>query len=275
LPRFVERIRFNIKRSLSGRIRMETPVLYFYTPRDMTVNVTVRFRQGVVTEWFPHAVVTPASVDSSTLGRPGFSSSIAWRNVKVSPGGNAEFPVDASGSRYYAARQTDASPLQSGSEKEKFLFYRGVGDFEPPVQATVAVDRRVVIKNPSGEPVGDVILFENAGGTMDYQVRHAVSGQVTFDPPAGDGELAPPVAALERILVAHGLYPKEAQAMINTWRDLWFGEGTRLLYVVPRATIDAVLPLEITPIPSELTRVLIGRVELASDRRRAPVRTGR
>src|SRR6202521_5095623 len=58
LPCFVERNRFNVKGSLWGTVRMETPVLYFYAGRETTVNVRVRFRQGAITEWFPRGVVT-------------------------------------------------------------------------------------------------------------------------------------------------------------------------------------------------------------------------
>ncbi len=57
LPCFVERSSFNIKGSLRGTVRMETPVLYFYSADDVTVNVGVRFRQGAITEWYPRAVV--------------------------------------------------------------------------------------------------------------------------------------------------------------------------------------------------------------------------
>jgi hypothetical protein len=36
---------------------METPVLYSYAPQDVTVNVGVGFRQGVITEWmFPASI---------------------------------------------------------------------------------------------------------------------------------------------------------------------------------------------------------------------------
>ncbi len=43
--------------------RMETPVIYFYSPRELTVDVTVKFPQGRVTEWFPQARdVGPSSV---------------------------------------------------------------------------------------------------------------------------------------------------------------------------------------------------------------------
>src|ERR1700752_3965359 len=55
LPRFVEHQPYIIKGGLCGSVRMETPVLYFYAPRDLDVDVGVRFRQGLITEWYPHA----------------------------------------------------------------------------------------------------------------------------------------------------------------------------------------------------------------------------
>ena len=40
----------------------------------------------------------------------------------------------------------------------------------------------------------------------------------------------------------------------------WFGEeGTRLLYLVPRAKTDELLPLTVEPKPTEVVRVLVGR----------------
>lgn len=66
------------------------------------------------------------------------------------------------------------------------------------------------------------------------------------------------------MLVAQGLYPPEANAMIETWRSSWFEEGTRLLYVVPPRTVDAVLPLQIDPMPAHVARVFVGRLELAT-----------
>src|SRR6185436_14521622 len=68
--------------------------------------------------------------------------------------------------------------------------------------------------------------------------------------------------SLEALLTREGLYPREARAMVDTWRDSWFEEGTRLLYIVPRATIDAMLPLDIKPRPIETARVFVGRMEL-------------
>ncbi|PYJ98564.1 MAG: hypothetical protein DME23_11715 [Verrucomicrobia bacterium] len=35
--------------------RMETPVIYFYSDTERTIDVTVRFPQGLITEWYPQA----------------------------------------------------------------------------------------------------------------------------------------------------------------------------------------------------------------------------
>ena len=70
--------------------------------------------------------------------------------------------------------------------------------------------------------------------------------------------------SLVNALVEAGLYRKEAVAMVETWKDSWFEEGMRVIYLVPRSTIDRELPLTIQPNPKELTRVFVGRVEILS-----------
>jgi hypothetical protein len=70
--------------------------------------------------------------------------------------------------------------------------------------------------------------------------------------------------AVEDMLIAQGLYQDEAQAMFETWRDSWFEEGSRLLYIVPRQFVDNVLPLTISPSPAQTVRVFVGRLELVT-----------
>ena len=56
LPGFVEHLKNNrFKGGLQGTVRMETPVLYFYSSHQATVSVQVHFAQGFLTEWYPHA----------------------------------------------------------------------------------------------------------------------------------------------------------------------------------------------------------------------------
>ena len=50
--------------------------------------------------------------------------------------------------------------------------------------------------------------------------------------------------------------------MIETWRDSWFEEGSRLFYIAQRGAVDGILPLTITPRPSSVARVFVGRIEL-------------
>ena len=50
--------------------------------------------------------------------------------------------------------------------------------------------------------------------------------------------------------------------MLNTWRATWSEDGLRVLYVVPDRLTDAVLPLTITPSPTSIERVLVGRAEV-------------
>jgi hypothetical protein len=264
LPCFVERGQF--KGSLAGTVRMETPVLYFYAPRQVTVNVKVGFPQGSITEWYPHARTTASWAGAA------FDSTISWSDVIVSPALSPVFPVEPGASHYYKARHTEATPLLVESQTEKFLFYRGVGKFAPPISATVRPDGSVVVSTPGNTPIGDVILFENRRGAMAFDVRSLPTGRATLDRPALDDATVTPQRDLVRILVAHGLYKKEAEAMVDTWSDSWFEEGARLLYIAPREVVDAIVPLTITPTPIDVARVFVGRMELVTPVTRRDVR---
>ena len=261
LPCFVYRVPSGIKGWLPATVRMETPVLYFYSAEEKIVDVRVRFRQGIVSEWYPRAEVSPKSLGPTTLRNPALEGTIAWNRVKVLPHAAENYPVESGPNHYYAARQTDASPIEVGTEREKFLFYRGIGNFALPLAATLSANGDVVVKASTGQSVGSVMLFENKGGAIGFDARRTTGQQVTLRSPAvGKGTSVQ--AALRQMLVAQGLYPKEAAAMVETWRDSWFEEGTRLFYIVPEASIDAVLPLEITPKPAAIARVFVGRIEL-------------
>jgi len=44
---------------------------------------------------------------------------------------------------------------------------------------------------------------------------------------------------------------------VETWKDSWFEEGSRLIYIVPRGFIDNVLPSPINPAPGQIVRVFV------------------
>jgi hypothetical protein len=247
LPCFVKRApNLPDKSRLWATVRMETPVLYFYAPSSTTVDVNVRFPLGLMTEYFPPAAVR--------------GGSLAWSGVRVVPGSATIFAVEEGSSHYYAARDTAAAPLQVGSDSERFLFYRGVGSFPLPVAATVDANGDVSMTSVNGTSLGSIVLFENRQGAKGYRVVD-FDGRATIHRPVGSdiSSLAPD---LERLLTERGLFPQEAAAMVATWRDSWFEEGTRLLYVMPPQAVDAVLPLRVKPSPAQTVRVFVGRLEL-------------
>jgi hypothetical protein len=262
LPCFVDRLPSNIKGWLPATLRMETPVVYFYSTEEKTVDVKVGFRKGIISEWYPDAAVTPTRIEPMTLRNPALEGTIAWRGVKVLPRATEDYPLESGANHYYAARQTDASPIQVGAEREKFLFYRGIANFALPLSAFIGADGRVVVEASAQQPLGDVMLFENTGRAAGHRALRGAGPQAVLERPVAPGRIGAVRAALERMLVANGLYAREAAAMVETWRDSWFEEGLRLFYIVPRSTIDQVLPLEVAPAPASTARVFVGRIEL-------------
>jgi hypothetical protein len=261
LPCFVYRLgQRNIKVS-GALVRMETPVLYFYSRSPVTASVHVDFPQGVVTEWYPKA----SRIDPDTFKRSG-DGHVEWNGIQVTPGATPELPIEAGPNRYYAARATDAAPIRIGDQNEKLIFYRGLGSFSIPVKPrfTGSGYDQIEIKVDIGDPIPQAILFENRGGRIGYRVLGQLSSRAAFTLPALNGDLAGLRHELESMLTARGLYAKEAHAMVETWRDSWFEEGTRVLYIVPRSMADSVLPLTVTPAPSRIERVFVGRVEVLS-----------
>jgi hypothetical protein len=262
LPSFVRTSGVQGKGTLTGTVRMETPVLYFYSPRETAVDVSVRFRQGLVTEYFPRAITSPAPLRPFGVIPPHVTHTIRWTNVRVQPEAKKTFPAEAFNSHYYAARNTDAAPLAVGPDRERFLFYRGVGSFELPLTAVVRSGNEVAVTNTGNEAIPAVVLFENRGGRIGWRVHGQLKEEARFGAPPPAGSVPALRAELERWLVREGLYEREAKAMVDTWSDSWFEQGTRLFYVVPKRLVDAVLPLEIKPAATDVARVFVGRVEL-------------
>lgn len=257
LPCFVERSPYQFKGRISGTVRMETPVIYFYARQALDASVDVRFPQGIITEWYPHAVV---SWNGPALNTG--SGTILWPKVGIRPDARDPFPTENGKSHYYAARETAASPLRAGDQPEKFLFYRGVGQFQPPLAAVANADGGASLRSLRGIPIGDVVLFENRRGAMTFSSHHLAGATATLPRPDLDDASGAPLMELKHMLAAHGLYDQEAEAMVETWKDSWFEEGSRLLYIVSRVDVDAILPLTIVPRPSAVARVFVGRIEL-------------
>jgi hypothetical protein len=231
-------------------------VIYFYSNKEQTVDVTVDFPEGTVTEWYPQQNPLPRS--TVRKGEP----AARWQKLRVlSPETKTPaFPQDGTGSHYYAARETDANAVQidaAGANKEtdKFVFYRGVGRFEAPLNAKLegATAEDLRIENRGSEPLTDLFVYEVVKdsariweiGALNVGAAQSITlnGKTTREPLAAVRQKL--ATAMEAALTRAGLYPREAAAMVKTWDDAWFAEpGLRVLYVLPRAWTDRVLPLE-------------------------------
>jgi hypothetical protein len=267
-------------------VRMETPVIYFYSDKERTADVRVQFPLGRITEWYPQAsrvgpYVSTNKAEAQLAGR----SFIEWNNVRILPRDSKE--ISASGlirdkkdngeNHYYAARETDAnfvratSPYaRTGAEYERDLFYRGVGHLKAPLTLTLSANENDLQLSSKAEALTDLFVLTVRNGKARYQYVDRVAPKSDRAVKLDAKSFAPLSDVRERImdemaaaLVKQGLYAKEARAMANTWKDQWFAEeGTRVLYLLPRGWTDSTLPLEISPRPNDIARVMVGRSEL-------------
>jgi len=271
LPGFVEHLRDpEFKQGLRGTVRMETPVLYFHSPHDMTVSVKVAFSKGLITDWYPRAsrVLPTGTIRNAELSQLPADGSIQWSGVRVRPNEAGEFPRELQDSHYYAARDTAGDPLHvrtsKGEQQEKFLFYRGASAMRLPLSARLDSEGRLAVRNLGEEEIPAVILFERRGENVGYRIVGAPVDQAALDPPVLNGTVDALCGDVEGVLVSRGLYPDEAHAMVETWRHSWFEEGSRLIYIVPNGFLNHVLPLSIDPLPGETVRVFVGRLEIVT-----------
>jgi hypothetical protein len=268
---------------------METPVVYFYADQPLTADVDISFPQGSITEWYPQAMqVGPTFASRSNAPIDGIlkKSGIVWRNLKITPDVQSEssLPQDSSGSHYFAARATAANIVHSRfstatntvTEVEKFLFYRGTGSFPTPLRVTLDSNSAVTVENTGAQTLAHLFLLNIHSGHGAFGVMDelASSNSVAWLPLNADNaehwrqfplvEFQDEIGAqMQTALVSEGLFPDEAKAMVNTWKDSWFTEeGVRVLYILPRQWTDDTLPMTLNPRPKDLTRVMIGRAEI-------------
>jgi hypothetical protein len=184
---------------------------------------------------------------------------------------------------YYQARRTDSNLLYvrrdegapgagdfRGDHFEKFLFYRGVGKFDLPVRVQSVEGDKVRVVNPGKLPIRSVFVVQGTGSWMrsaflgDVEPGKSIDGKL---PPFVEDRSFNPYQDLDSklipALVREGLFQKEAEAMVNTWRLSWYSEfGTRVFYMVPQEAADAILPLTVEPKPDKTVRVFVARMEL-------------
>lgn len=264
------------KSAYSTKQRMETPVIYFYSDEPVQADVAVHFPEGTITEWYPGKGAADLTQRIIPNGKP----ALHWRNVHILAATESTvvpaMASDSQGSHYFAARETDASliSMKEGQDwvTEKFLFYRGVGNFTAPLTVTMDADcAHVTLHNAGAEPIRHLYLCNFLAGASPWiAIENLLPGESRKLPLPGTEtartQTIPALAAAMReALTREGLYAKESEAMVKTWEDSWFSErGIRVLYTLPRAWTDRILPLAISPAPAGIERVMVGRAEVIS-----------
>jgi hypothetical protein len=255
-------------RGSRNNTKMETPVLYFYSDRARRAVVDVKFQGGLMTEWFPRADATPAIDPNMTRAdlTKHTTSSLHW-DIDVLDEKIALPEVDAD-EPWSLARVASANHVrdrQSG-QAEGYLFYRGLGNLFLPPRVMVQPNGDVMLM--SSTPISAGILIEMDVDRGRFMITSNVGDPQTLDLERAawlkkDVAIKALGKHVETMLVAQGLYREEAQAMVATWSRTWFEKrGMRWLYVVPQKITEQTLPLNIEPKPTELVRVLVGRLEV-------------
>lgn len=275
LPGFVHSVQKDRLKVPQARVKGETPVIYFYTDEPQVVRVQVRFPKGRWTHWFPQASVlggsTMGSKDAALNGDligwkvrlsppddlpgiPAAPNDLLWKHTRAVPNA-ATVTMD---------QQAFLGGKPSG-EKERFLFYRGLGATPLPVRFSAESGGTLV----SEVSLRHVFLVRTEKGQVSFRHLPTVlrgqklTGLIPNYKPAGNLP-----EALHAALVDAGLFPDEATGMIRTWESSWLGtEGIRALFLLPQTWTDTTIPINVYPKPQSLVRVMLGRIELLTPNR--------
>jgi hypothetical protein len=262
-------------------VRLETPVLYVHAPPGFTgpLDVKVKYAGGWLTEFYPNAEAVAPGIDPNTrrVGHIAGDGTLDWEGLRI--GGNRPGPV-TSERVWLAPRNVAADAVSTpGGESEKFLFYRGVGRGEPLLSLCRDHETGVLRSRPNADPASNPAYWLadiRADGTAAFQIVAPFQSSRAFEQEDyGTGNIAALRASLEAELIRSGLYRDEAEALLNTWEVSYFkNPGLRAFYIYPRELVDRLLPLTISP-AAEITRVMVGRIELVTaDERAAMARMG-
>lgn len=252
--------------------KMETPVIYFYSDVKRDVTVNVKFPEGVVTDTYPAPIRT-----SPTTGdiREAANGDTTFQ-VEVLPETQGMVPLVETGNIYGHARNVASNLVRTGKEQEKFIFYRGIGRFQPRISITSERGNlRLNVNRAADEPQALFLAHVNGSGESSLLDLGALKAgrpiTVAADAIRGLQEKKTVADSQQQLhlisgLVRAGLRADEAKAMVDTWEHGYLKvPGLRLLYILPKAEVDEILPLTMTPAPEKIVRAFVGRIEVMLD----------
>jgi hypothetical protein len=303
LPDFVHSVKQDELHMPGSKLKFETPVIYFYTKQSRIVDVKARFTSGIWTHWFPKAskeanyMSRPGSQASSADDENRYGC-LNWHVDLVPPSqpSSVLLPSTPPDSLWNFARQVDAAYVRTvendrsdsngkgnaisteagKNEVERYIFYRGLGHANLPLEVNALNGGTLSLSGSSAPALKHLFVLRVEGGRGVFRYIPEMRPDQSLDHMIPDMQNAEPLTdftthvgdALAARLEASGLYAKEARAMVNTWRSSYFqSEGVRVLYVLPQTWTESFIPLQITPRPDNLVRVMVGRVELLTPAR--------
>ena len=278
-------------------LRLETPVIYFYPPHGesetMNIDVDVAMRGGWLTEFYPQAKANAPGIQSGRFEfgaiTPDTLGTLSWKNLRI--GGKKSGPQTDEHVWTAPRRVAAASVTTPDGESERYLFYRGVGNFNAPLRVSrgavseglsIRGNLRDVLSPGETVKIGPLWLVDiREDGSCAFRTIESspVSGDesVVIATTAGSFEpndynprnLQRLTTAMHQALVADGLYTDEATALLSTWQRAYFkSPGLRLFFLVPRQWTDHYLPLTLSQ-SADVTRTMVGRIELISPTQQA------
>jgi hypothetical protein len=264
--------------------KMETPVLYFYSDKGISnLNVGVRFPQGSISEFYPLPFVNEdtgtikakTSVDNwghMNLSFKNYNGFALWK-INVLPSyENVQTtqPDAAVPNVWLAPRKTKSNLIESNGEIEKYIFYRGLGGFTSPVVPRYTKSGKILLENNATEEISYLIVYE-----MTPDGKRYIWGESSIEKGIIKAFVKSKIVVGDQRwkdfyrahfidnLVKAGLYHDEAEAMLNTWNESYFGKpGIKVFWIVPRSFTDKILPISFSAPVSELQRVMVGRTEI-------------
>jgi hypothetical protein len=286
-------------------MRLETPVLYFHPPAgakyEQPIDVTVRFRGGVINEYYPDAepevhvdedrlrnklatgVVKPAPWDGHTM-HDFVVGTLKWSGLRLHDTVVAPLTNSAV---WTAPREVQAASVFSPSagEGERYLFYRGVAHLDALVQTRLRMGALTItapgqfawldaptltlpgIWYADIRADGLIAFLAHGAATLNKNKPGAEVARLRGFRDSDYGDAAELRKSLKAALIREGLFADEAEAMLNTWKVSYFQKpGRRVFYIVPRAWTDYFLPLELS-VPARVNRVLVGRIDIVENPR--------
>jgi hypothetical protein len=165
-----------------------------------------------------------------------------------------------------AALKPNADPFSVDlylQDLQKFVFYEGMLPNRNAVRLRAERDGAgYVLSNAGNFTALDVYVIDRAGDVpklayvAELSKIEGLRAEAVPLKAAADWNERTAVHLRERLCRGGGLFGPEAEGLVDIWRQEFFGQpGLHLLYRLPPAEYDRMLPLQVAPKPEKVARV--------------------